>query len=244
MGTSRLTYPHREKNWTEKRRLAAPQAASFSQQEWLAHLARPGSQGGCAARDRPLGPFPVHCGDCWLTRNILSRLKTSRHWLSATRDTLTQRTPRSWHVSQGLFVSRKNGKVDSARKAYYSHNSGVWSSTAGSGSMRQTVAIVDAENKQLLNIEFCGKRYRAAKKNLTSTHHDLTNAFARGVQEWLTIQRLWQMWCERKYRTSQHANTFVSDLQVHSYGSNVWKRHTPRRHGGRRLVFAALLHQN
>ena len=39
----------RDKNWTEKRRIAAPQAASFSKQEWLAHIARLGSQGGCAA---------------------------------------------------------------------------------------------------------------------------------------------------------------------------------------------------
>ena len=33
----------------KKRSLATSQAASFSQQEWLAHLAKPGSQGGCAA---------------------------------------------------------------------------------------------------------------------------------------------------------------------------------------------------
>ena len=33
----------------KKRRLAAPQAASFSKQERMEHLARPGSQGGCAA---------------------------------------------------------------------------------------------------------------------------------------------------------------------------------------------------
>ena len=33
----------------EKRRLAAPQAASFCKIEWMAHLARPSSQGGCTA---------------------------------------------------------------------------------------------------------------------------------------------------------------------------------------------------
>ena len=38
----------------------------------------------------------------------------------------------------------------------------------------------------------------------------------------LAIPRLWQMRCERKYKTSHHQNTFGSDLQVHSCGSNVW----------------------
>ena len=33
----------------KKRRLAAPQAASFCRHEWMEHLAKPGSQGGCSA---------------------------------------------------------------------------------------------------------------------------------------------------------------------------------------------------
>ena len=36
------------------------------------------------------------------------------------------------------------------------------------------------------------------------------------------LRRLWLMWCEGKYKTSQHKNTFVNDWRVHSYGSTVW----------------------
>ena len=46
--------------------------------------------------------------------------------------------------------------------------------------------------------------------------------------------RLWLMWYERKYKTSQHENTSVSDWQVHNYGSTVrtasWRQRSEAAH--------------
>ena len=99
---------------------------------------------------------------------------------------------------------------------------GNWSPTAGNEITRQATAIVDAENKQLLNMGSCG-RGTGQPRRTSQRHSTISSTPSLAVHKHprLAIPRLWQMWCERKYKTSQHKNTLVSNLQVHSYNSNV-----------------------
>ena len=129
------------------------------------------------------------------------------------------------------------------------HSSGNWLTTAGNGTTQQVIAIVDVENKQLLSTVYCGRgteQPRRISRRYSTTSPMPSLAVLKNLR--LANLRLWLMWCERKYKTSQHENTSVSDWQVHSYGSTVrttsWRQrseaaHSQVTHSGRRLVFTA-----
>ena len=106
---------------------------------------------------------------------------------------VSRRTPRSWHVSQGFTLSKNNNKsgisglrlvhtLDTAGKAYYSQ---LWKLDTHSWQRDYATGYCHRRRREqaIAQHSILRERYRAAKKNLTAVLYDLTNAFAWGAQE-------------------------------------------------------------
>ena len=279
----------------KKRRLAAPQAASFCKHEWMEHLAKPGSQGGCSATPvdvpqtrhvpetdythaarwaRIIEPRFRRClarapfrkaPPAWSFPGALWRLLVDpntfrdkqRHGIGFVQHrartevfnevfralvwhmSASRKTPKNWHVSQGFTLSKNNNKsgisglrlvhtLDAAGKAYYSQ---LWKLDKHSWQRDYATGYCHRRRREqaIAQQGVLRERFRTAKKNLTATLYDLTNAFACGTQGTQTDDlTTWLVWYEQRYKTLQHENISARDWQVRNYDSTAqtadWKQ--------------------
>ena len=207
------------------------------------------------------GHFLVHYGDCWSIQMLLeannvtaSALNNVRHaqmfltrffmlWFgtclfheehlevgTCLKVSLYPRTTTSQaFLDYGWYtLSIQQGKRTI-------HSSGNWLPAVGNGTTQQVIAIVDVENKQLLSTVYCGRgteQPRRMSRRYSTTSPMPSLAVLKNLR--LVNLRLWLMWCELRYETSQHENTSFSDWQVHSYGSTVrtasWRQRSETAH--------------
>ena len=230
----------------KKRRLAAPQATSFSKQKWMAHLVQtehvPATGHTHAAHGaRVSEPRFRRCFARALFRKALPALSSlcaplqllvdsnafrgiQRHGIGfeqrATRSSVfnevlsltvlahvsfTKNTSKLARVSRFHFAQEQQQVRHSwtafgthsryGRESVTIHSSGNCLPTAGNETLQQAVAKVDAENKQLLHMAYCGRgteQPRIISRQHSTTSPMPSHAVLKNLR--LAIPRLWLMW--------------------------------------------------